>query len=181
MANKPDVMIDIETLDVSPKAVVLSVGMCKFHPSDSSREPFDGAHFKLDIDTQSDKGRVIDDGTISWWATQPKEIQEAAFSEEGRVSVESCAKDINKYLVGVNKIWACGPDFDMVILQSLFTDFGLHCNWKFWQYMDVRTLFQMMPRDPRKDMDFDAHNALADAIAQSICVQKSYEHFKIKK
>lgn len=180
MATNPDVMIDIETLDVSPKAVVLSVGMCKFYPTDINRDPFDGRHFKIDIDTQSGKNRVIDDSTISWWATQPKDIQEAAFSDDGRVSVEECAKEINKYLVGVNKIWANGPDFDLVILSSLFKDFDIHCNWKFWQYMDTRTIFQLMPRDPRKDLTFAAHNALADAITQAICVQKSYAHFKIK-
>jgi hypothetical protein len=32
-----------------------------------------------------------------------------------------------------------------------------------------------MDKDPRKDIDFAAHNALADAIVQSLCIQKVYK------
>jgi len=36
-----------------------------------------------------------------------------------------------------------------------------------------------MPRDPRKDIDFSAHNALEDCRVQSICVQKTMKHLGV--
>jgi positive regulator of sigma E activity len=32
-----------------------------------------------------------------------------------------------------------------------------------------------MPSDPRKELKFDAHNALEDCKAQAICVQQSLQ------
>jgi hypothetical protein len=38
-----------------------------------------------------------------------------------------------------------------------------------------------MPRDPRKDMQTDLHNALADAYYQAKSVQKIFYHFGFEK
>jgi hypothetical protein len=32
-----------------------------------------------------------------------------------------------------------------------------------------------MDKDPRKEFDFAAHNALEDAIVQSLCIQRVYK------
>jgi hypothetical protein len=45
--------------------------------------------------------------------------------------------------------------------------------WNFWQIKDSRTLFQIMPKDPRKEINFQAHNALEDSKVQALCVQQS--------
>jgi len=42
-------------------------------------------------------------------------------------------------------------------------------------------LFGLAPKDPRKEIDFAAHNALADAIVQSLCIQKVYKSLGIEK
>jgi hypothetical protein len=39
----------------------------------------------------------------------------------------------------------------------------------------------MMTKDPRKDIQQDLHNALADCYYQAKCVQKSFKHFGVKK
>ena len=57
-------MIDIETLGTMPNSVILSVGAVKFDPFKSD-EPFDGRHWKIDVDAQTSKGRFVDDST-SW-------------------------------------------------------------------------------------------------------------------
>jgi hypothetical protein len=36
-----------------------------------------------------------------------------------------------------------------------------------------------MPKDPRKDIQEELHNALADCYYQAKCVQKSYKHFGV--
>jgi hypothetical protein len=175
---KTSAMIDIETLATNYDAVVLSVGAWKFNPYDR-REPWDGQLWKLDIDQQTQAGREISDSTIEWWAKQDPEIQARAFSDEGRIKLNAFFKALNKYLVGVDKIWCQGPQFDMVILEHMFDQFKQNKNWAYWQVMDSRTLFQLMPQDPRKAIQEDAHDASADAYYQAICVQQCFEHFRV--
>ena len=69
----------------------------------------------------------------------------------------------------------------MVILEDFFDNFGHHKNWFYWQVSDCRTLFKLMPKDPRTDIQEDLHNALADCFYQAKCVQKSFKHFGVKK
>lgn len=171
-------MLDIETLDTGPDSVVLSVGACKFDPW-SADEPHSSLYFRLEIDSQVERGRTISENTLEWWGQQDQAIQDEAFSEEGRVSIEDFFKELNKWLVGVDKIWCQGPQFDMVMLESLAKSFGVHYNWAYWQICDSRTLFNLMPRDPRKEIQTDLHNALADAYFQAVCVQKVYKYFDV--
>ena len=175
-------MIDIETLGTKSDAVVLTVGGVKFDPF-SDQEPHSPILFRLYIDQQTAKGRVVDPGTVEWWGKQDKAVQDEAFSEEDRISVDEFCKELNKWFVGVDTKWAQGPRFDFGILEHLFEQFGHHTNWFYWQEADSRTLFNLLPFDPRKDAEGKQtghHNALADAFVQAVSVQKSYRELGIK-
>ena len=126
-------------------------------------------------------GRTIDDSTMAWWAKQDSKVRDEAFSEDGRINLEEMTTQLNKFLVGVDKIWCQGPAFDMVILEDLYKQLGKPTPWQFWQVRDSRTLFGLMPSDPRKEIQEDLHNALADCYYQAICVQKTFKHFGIVK
>ena len=52
-------------------------------------------------------------------------------------------------------------------------------NWFYWQVMDCRTLFKMMPADPRKAVQENLHDAQADAHWQAVCVQQFYKDFNV--
>ena len=170
--------IDIETLGTSPDTVVLTIGGIKFDPMED-----DGLHsqfyYRLDADEQIEMGRTVDEKTLEWWEKQPEEIRKEALETTGRVSTEQSLKALNKWLVGVDKIWCQGPVFDIGILENLYKQIGLHHNWPFYIIRDSRTLFSLMDKDPRKEIDFKAHNALADAIVQSLCIQKVYKKLDI--
>lgn len=170
--------IDIETLGTSPDTVVLTIGGIKFDPMED-----DGLHsqfyYRLDADEQIEMGRTVDEKTLEWWEKQPEEIRKEALETTGRVSTEETLKALNKWLVGVDKIWCQGPVFDIGILQNLYKQIGLHHNWPFYIIRDSRTLFSLMDKDPRKEIDFAAHNALEDAIVQSLCIQKVYKKLDI--
>jgi len=170
--------IDIETLGTSPDTVVLTIGGIKFDPMED-----DGLHsqfyYRLNADEQIEMGRTVDEKTLEWWEKQPEEIRKEALETTGRVSTEQSLKALNKWLVGVDKIWCQGPVFDIGILQNLYKQIGLHHNWPFYIIRDSRTLFSLMDKDPRKEIDFAAHNALADAIVQSLCIQKVYKKLDI--
>ena len=165
--------IDIETISTRPNAVVLTIGGVKFDPM-SNDDPHSKFYYRIDVNEQTAMGRDVEEDTLKWWSTQPEEIMMDALGDDDRHSVEDTMKALNKWLVGVDKIWCQGPVFDICILENLATDIGSHYNWKFWQIRDSRTLFGLLPKDPRKEMNFAAHNALEDAIVQSVCVQKAY-------
>ena len=171
-------MLDIETLATTPDAVVMSVGVVKFDPH--TGVPHNKTLWRPDIDEQTERDRHISDSTLEWWAKQPEHIQEDAFSDQGRIPVVEFMKELNRYCVGMEKIWCQGPQFDMLILENLYIQYGHHFGWQFWQVMDCRTLFQLMPVDPRKAIQQDLHSADADAYYQAIGVQQCYEHFGIK-
>jgi len=170
--------IDIETLGTSPDTVVLTIGGIKFDPMED-----DGLHsefyYRLNADEQIDMGRTVDEKTLEWWETQSEEVKAEALDTNDRIPVEETLKALNKWLVGVDKIWCQGPVFDIGILENLYKQIGLHHNWPFYIIRDSRTLFSLMDKDPRKEIDFAAHNALADAIVQSLCIQKVYKKLNL--
>jgi hypothetical protein len=172
-------MIDIETLGTNPDCVVLSVGAVKFDPY-TSNEPHSKTLWRPGVDEQLKADRSVDQGTLEWWSKQADHIREEAFSEFGRVDLDMFFKDLNRYLVGVDKIWCQGPQFDMVILEDLYRQFNHHRNWAYWQVCDCRTIFNMMPVDPRKAIQQNLHSADEDSYWQAVCVQRTFEHFQAK-
>ena len=171
-------MIDIETLDTVPSSVVLSVGAVKFDPF-GSQEPHAKTLWRPSVDEQLADGRSTSESTLEWWSRQEAHIRESTFTEQGRVSLDVFFKDLNKFLVGVDKVWCQGPQFDMVILEDLFKQFDHHMNWAYWQVCDCRTIFNMMPADPRKAIQQDLHSAEEDAFWQAVCVQQTFGHFNV--
>lgn len=171
-------MIDIETLGTEPDCVVLSVGAVKFNPF-TLEEPHTRTLWRPSADEQIAAERSVLESTLEWWAKQDAHVRESTFTEDGRISVADFAAQLNKWLTGVDKIWCQGPQFDMVILENLFKQFGFHRNWAFWQVQDCRTIFNMMPADPRKAVQQNAHSADDDAFWQAVCVQKTFKHFQV--
>jgi len=172
-------MIDLETLGTKPDCTIISLGAIKFNPF-TDEEPYGGLYYKADIDEQSSLGRTVDDATLEWWGRQDAKIRDEALTDGDRTSVETITNELNKFLVGVDQIWAQGPAFDIVILENLYQQLAKPTPWNFWQIRDSRTLFAMMPADPRKSVQQDLHNALADCYFQAKCVQQSYKHFGVK-
>ena len=173
-------MIDLETLGVEPDSVVMTLGAIKFDPF-SDAEPHTPLYLRGDVEEQSEQyGRSIDDNTLAWWSKQPQAIQDEAFGEHSdRVTVQEMLRQLNKWCVGLDYIWCQGPTFDFVILQSLYKAAEKPAPWNYWQIRDSRTLFSMMPQDPRKAIQEELHNALADCYYQAKCVQQSYKHFGV--
>lgn len=173
-------MLDIETLATSPNAVILTVGCVKFDPY-TTTVPHSDFYRKIDVDQQTALGRAVDDSTVEWWSNQPKHVQDEAFSSDGRISCEEFVKDLRQYLNGVDKIWYHGANFDMVIIENLFDQLNSGRTWQFWQLRDSRTLFDVMPRDPRKDFDqSNLHNSLEDARVQARAVQRTFAHLGLQ-
>lgn len=173
------VMLDIETVSKAPSAVILSLGAVKFDPY-TETEPTSPFYHLLDFDQQVELGRDVNAETLEWWGKQPANIQAACFGDEGRTKVEDFLKEFNRYLVGVDRVWAQGIVFDFGILENLYWMMKTPKPWKYNQVRDSRTLFDL-GYDPRREMQVEAHNALADAYFQARAVQKVYKRLNITK
>lgn len=172
------IMLDLETLDTGPDAVILTFGAVKFSEF-TDEEPSSPLYLRIKIDEQSTLGRSISQDTLNWWSTQDPAAQEEAFSEEDRVSLDNFTSQLSKYVVGADKVWAQGPTFDIVILENLYRMIGKTAPWAFWQIRDSRTLLDLGDDSVKKN-NASAHNALADAYFQAQAVQSIYRELGVE-
>ena len=173
-------MIDLETLDTKPSCQILSLGAVKFNAL-TNDEPHSELYIKPDIDQQDKLGRTTSDSTIEWWSKQDSKAMEEAFSAEGRMDIDTMLTQLTKWLVGVDVIWGHGYGFDITILEDLYRNWNRPIPWQFWQVKDSRTLFSCCKVDPRKAMQSDLHNALADAYFQAKSVQVAYKELGVER
>ena len=170
-------MLDLESLGTRPDCAILTLGAVKFDPF--TPDAFGSSlYFRIDVDEQLANGREIQEDTLAWWAKQADDVREEALGTEGRVSLETMYKDLNRFCVGIENIWCQGPAFDIVILENIYRQMGWPTPWQFWQIRDSRTLFGVHG-DPREKGKAGLHNALEDCISQAQGVQEIYRSLKL--
>jgi exodeoxyribonuclease VIII len=172
-----DLMVDLETMAVTPNAVILTLGAVHFDPYGS--ELGDSLYLRFDLDDQDFLKREVDPNTLTWWSKQDAAVMEEAFSSDNRVPIKDAMDQFHKFAWGCRAFWSHGSVFDIVILENLFTQLEKSSPWNFWQVRDTRTLFDLgqtpdMPKDAK-------HNALEDAKRQAIGVQNVYRKLNVTK
>jgi hypothetical protein len=172
-----DIMLDLETLATSPDSVVLTFGAVKFNPFDSEQELDSGLYFRINVDEQIALGRRVDEGTVAWWGTQNEEVREEALGEHDRVSLEQFTKELNRFVVGADRVWAQGPVFDIVILENLYRQLQKPAPWPYYAIRDSRTLLKALgdTRQPSAML----HNALADCVSQAQAIQSAVKRYNL--
>lgn len=181
-----DLMIDLETLDTTPTAVVLSLGAVLFDPhSDASGSTF-YVEFTNFLEQQTDAGRTISPNTVLWWMKQDAAARDVFATKE--VSQTRCtplwglsefADFVKQH--NVRNVWAKDPDFDVVILRSLYQTNapGFAFPFSYNASRSVRTV-ESLPWAPQRAKKAVAHNALEDAIAQALDVQAVFANFRAR-
>ena len=162
-------MVDLETMAVTPRTVILTLGAVTFDPY--YNEIYDELYFRINIDDQDALGRDVDPNTLDWWATQDPVIMEEAFSPDNRVPLADAIEQFHKFAWGCNREWSHGSVFDLIILEDVYRQLGRTAPWNFYDCRDTRTLFDLAdPEMPKGEL----HNALADAKRQAVGVQNVY-------
>lgn len=159
-------MVDLETMAVSPRSVILTLGAVTFDPF--TDEIFDELYFRIDLDDQDKLDREIDENTLDWWAKQDPAIMEEAFGADNRVPLAEAMEIFHKFAWGCDKVWSHGAVFDLVILEDICRQLKRPFPWQFWNCRDTRTLFDLADAEMPQA---EKHNALADAKRQAIGVQ----------
>jgi len=167
-------MIDIETVGTGSDACILTIAAQSFDPLGKGHY---NLHYYARIDTESQPNRSIDQGTIEWWATQPKEARDEAFNPQGRVPLEQALNELGRLIWQSKRIWCQGPQFDMNILEHAYKSFNIPLPWNYYIVRDSRTIFSLWPGLPKPPT---SHHALEDCRRQINLLQQVLEHLGIK-
>lgn len=173
-----DIMLDLETLATSPDSVILTFGAVQFNPFDPDEELDTGLYYRINVDEQITLGRNVDQGTVDWWGQQSEEVREEALGEHDRVSLEEFTRELNRFVVGADRIWAQGPVFDIVILENLYRQLNKPAPWPYYSIRDSRTLLKALG-DSRVAGSM-LHNALADCVSQAQAIQHAVSKYQLK-
>jgi hypothetical protein len=174
-------MIDIETLDLAPSAIVLSIGCVIFSLETGIEE--EGDFYAIPAVAQF--GRTLSLSTKEWWDTQPKGLIPVNADENYRLT--HALWDLSEHLKKFQPktIWANGSDFDFPILVHAFRQCNHEIPWKYNAVRDARTMYRMFPLPQGNSQDSwlsnpTAHNALEDARYQAINLIRTCHKYDIR-
>ena len=167
-------MIDLEGLATGPDTTILTIAAQAFDPFGSG---YYDRHYYARVTLESQENRVIDDGTIEWWATQPAHAREEAFGEQDRIPLDQALDELGRLIWHSKMIWAQGPTFDCTILEHAYKSYGKALPWKYYQVRDSRTVFSLWPELP---IPPTSHHALEDCRRQIGMLQDTLKYLNVK-
>lgn len=179
-----DAMVDIETLDTRPSAVVIAIGVVLFNrrePSVKMKElnlKFGKKEFR---DEQIMMGRTVDKSTVAWWKKQEPAAKKI-FKQANVESLDEVFEKLTAFLTQGDTtylIWGNGASFDNTIVTALYDSFGLEAPWKFWNDRCFRT-FKGEHGHITRPPEFQGvkHNAVDDARQQALYLQAIYQELQ---
>lgn len=164
-----DIMLDIETLGKKPGCVVLSIGACTF---DSVNMTMGTGHFNghLELGAQVAAGLTVDPDTVLWWFKQSDEARMDAACRD-RMDPFVALHAFVRWYTDMNGtgIWGHGLNFDIPILEAVFSAVNLVHPWKYNAGRDTRTLFALAEKNMGEfgTPNVLKHSAHADAVFQA--------------
>lgn len=178
--EKVHVMVDLETLAVTPSAAIMSIGAVVF---DAQGVHEDTLYKEIDTGSCTNLGMSVDVKTIDWWEAQEDAARQTYLNcttPDTNSHIRDALADFTLYLhhVAKNKIkvgdvelpdvcvWGNGASFDNAILIQAYTACGSNQPWPFWNDRCYRTTAALIPYVARVQ-EGTHHNALDDAISQA--------------
>ena len=160
--DRPNVMLDIETLSLKPNAHILSVAAVAFTA--------DGPTETLRVDLGlSKQGRDISLDTLHWHLDLGTDLGR-------REDFRSAIVRLHAFLHARPKVrvWAKSPDFDCVILADAFRQLDLPVPWHYAHTRCVRTVCDGVEDLPtHASMVLQPHDPVADCLVQIAGVLKA--------
>lgn len=164
-----DIMVDLETLDNTSTAVILSIG--------AVRMDFDkfalGAEFYQIVDPVGQGPLTIGADTVRWWLQQSPEAQSIFRAPAEKVnSLKATLASFSSWIIRTGFIqqepvlWGNGATFDNMILRSAYAAMGQVYPVRYWNDRCYRTMKSLFPLE-RELRVGTKHNALDDARYQA--------------
>lgn len=182
-------MLDIESLDLGPRSVVTQIALYGMDPDED--QIFESNVWSyLPIQPQLDlmQPRTISADTLWWWMQQSDEAR-AKFEfnvledfESLGVLMRHLTREFNRMTHGKDyELWARGPQFDVVNVESLYRDVGMRAPWRYDRVRDLRTLMAeagLHAADVPKPAGFIPHQAGQDARYQLAQYREARKHLR---
>ena len=173
----PALMLDLETMGLSPSAPILSIGACHFDEAgEDTPETLDTFEKVVSLASNEKAGRHPEAGTVIWWLQQSQAAQEA-FLNRRTTNLAQALIQLQNWVHTLNPrpqtLWAKDPDFDVVILNHALRSQDLQPLVRYHQHRSVRTATALAFRDspPPRLTTATAHSAVDDAVEQALLVQ----------
>ena len=169
-------MIDIETLSTKPTSAIVAIGAVQF---DRETGDFKKEFYELISLKSAIQYGQVDGSTIKFWLQQPDEAR-LELTKSSQPLPETLEK-LKKWLPrNPSNMWANGPSFDLVILETAYGRCKINTPWGFWDHRCFRTIKdigQEMGVKYEKSVSSDdvLHNALDDAKRQANYVCEVYK------
>lgn len=162
--------LDIETegLDVDTGVPIISVALTILPPSSCKDEGI--VLFKKNMPASEGHklGFKTEPGVLEWFATLPKDVQEAA--RENPVSADEAIGSLIEVILNHQEknpkrtlyIFGNAPEFDQKAIEKYVIGLGFVVPWIFWQNRDFRTLagLGLLP--------FETKNQLKEVASQIV-------------
>lgn len=188
----PDVLVmaDIESLDVGPRSVVSQIGMV-FAPAADPETILAEVLVYLPIQPQLTLERTISASTLAFWMKQGEEARKEFEQNTGDDFDELPAllRHVNRKFDQIvdgreYELYARGPQFDIVNIESVMSDVALKPAWRYDRVRDLRTVMALaglrtadVPRDTTR---FPEHMAVADCNYQLQCLAEALKHLRAR-
>lgn len=181
--NKVGIMMDIETLDLAPRAIVTQLAFVAFDLDDPTAILREVEEY-LPIQPQLALSRTLNADTLIWWMQQSDDARAKFKASSGNdmdeitALVNSVATKMGRVIADADyyELWARGPQFDAVVVESLLGDFGQETPWKYDTVRDLRTLLGLAGVDTKADVPMPtgltSHHALSDCKYQILCYEE---------
>lgn len=189
--DRLDIMLDIETLGIQEKSVVLNLCAKSFTLSGNTPPSSFCLHRHISVLSSLWHRLKVDEGTLEWWRQQSQESKDAALAgQQEAVSVDEAMSDLYdlfNYYSGLYDIYIWGRgigSFDLPLLDSIMSDCieNYKRPWKYWQVVDVRSVLNFCRQCGLKDERSPTpHDAKDDVEKQIREVQLCYQYVKVER
>lgn len=182
--RKKAVMIDLETMSVTKKAAILSIGAVTFDPrlftQPHKEVEYDSFYANVSLASCEEIGLVTDSSTMEWWE-RPSQVEAWQSLQVNQLNIRVALLSLRRWLLGDTdieniEVWANGTSFDLAILETAYLFCELPHPWKFFNERDYRTMKMLYSDVERSQFLGRKHNALDDAAFQAAHLMKIMRH-----
>lgn len=188
-------MIDIESLDLGPRSVVLQAALYALdQDEDTILDTHIWSHFPVQPQLDLIQPRTISASTLWWWMQQDwearKQFEKNVLEdfEALPILMRHFTREFNRIVDGRDYLlYARGPQFDVVNMSSLYKDVGMTAPWEtpqtYGKVRDLRTIMGeagLKSADVPKPSGFVAHQAAWDCKYQLAQFQEARKHLRAR-
>lgn len=183
------VTFDIETLDIRPSAIVLSLGVVLFPINKTNKFSElleNGINLYFNKEQQIAKNRTTSPDTIQWWSNQSPASRECLNINE---HMQTDCRELHPALWALYKRidykpnakktrWFSRGSFDHTILESFCHDMDIETPYKYWCWRDSRSFLDGAKAEYNKNKidkpeGYIPHNSIHDAAYDAYMLQRA--------